>query len=253
MKRKSILLIAVMLITVVLNGCGGDAPSEEETRKAFTLMDECKKASPQSGVVQIDDIVTNVNLSTTASEFMDALGKGKDKDVYDISDYNKNMLVAPTSAGKFVIGKNAEDYIYVHFWNITEKTTTLEKCYICGIQNTAASSPNYWIGGGFSLDTSKYDWGNIIEELNAGGFKEGEASSTMEDLTPKGVYEDESSGTTFKYNLEITYDETFESNIISNEDKTTSYFQYSHYIISFEQQTQKCIGIEFQGSTSKNY
>lgn len=282
MKKKIIsigLIICMTLSSIMLTGCNKKS-SKTEVEEPFKVLDECKNATPFSGVVQIDDIVTNVNLSQTIGELVAKIKDSKDKDLYGLSEYNEKMLVAPSSYGEFILYKNSVDYVKIHYWNRSNKTKVLADCYLSGIGIIDNNADNYWLGGGLNLKYSNFTWENVEEELRKYGFEMGNASNGNEMCYPCAVYQDTSRDNIFEYNLEITYDKKYnlndEGSINNNQQESQSdtqqesteenegatvngymngndeYFQYSHYILTFDKNTQECIGVSYQGFGTKN-
>lgn len=250
--RKKIATLLVVILCLTLVGCGkGSKKGTESIEPTYTASEEVLKATPTSGVVQLDDVTLNVNLSEKIKDVIDALKNSADKDLYIFSEYNAKMLVSSGSTGSFTIYKNGTEYAYFYYWNNDIETVELADCYLSAVSINPEACSTFWIGGGLNLTPSNFTWDNFEEYVNSCGFKSGDAdfSDSMQTCNVQSVYEDTSSGDSFKYLVNITYDKTHD--VVNNNSTKTTYYQYCNYTIKFNKDTHECTGVSFDGVSTK--
>lgn len=172
MKRKSIAIITILLFMLGINliGCKKDQadnlevaatpePSNseipedvednvenenlEEESISFECMEEIKEASPESGLVQVDDML--LQYGSKVSDVIDIIENSQSAFVTE--DYNENELVASNYPILIVYKKNGENYFGIVAENTSKETIPLKDCAITRIDSYNASKGNVFNAG----------------------------------------------------------------------------------------------------------
>lgn len=123
----------------------------EEQVTYYECSDEIKAASPESGMVQIDDMV--FCYGDKLSEVLNKIENSEN--IYTgLHDYNKNELVPANDTCQIVFLKNDNWYFELIVENITDDTIALENCTITYIASCKASKGNVFFAG-FNQDDSE--------------------------------------------------------------------------------------------------
>ncbi len=178
MKRKK-LLILLISFAFSLAGCGSkkaettqgpveinvlingeeiefeESSSEEETEVVpetpvkFECMDEIKNASPDSGLVQIDDML--LQYGATGAELFEAINQSECEYTFE---GNENQLVPAGKTEMIYFKKNGESYFGIRFVNSGTETAELKECVIDIISVKKASKGNvYYAGASGEIET----------------------------------------------------------------------------------------------------
>lgn len=139
-----------------------------EEQVTYECSDEIKAAAPESGMVQIDDMVFTYgsNLSEAISIVDNSLSS------FDESDgYNEDKLVLPGDVDYVVFHKNNEAYFELAVKNLSDDTIPLRDCIIIRIISYKASKGNiFYAGFDKKEDAITYDYVRTL--MNAYEFKE---------------------------------------------------------------------------------
>lgn len=177
--RKQKLLIVLMSLAFGLAGCGSkeaettqgpveisvlidneeveleESSSEEEaeavpeTPVKFECLDEIKNASPDSGLVQIDDML--LQYGATGAELFEAINQSECEYTFE---GNENQLVPAGKTEMIYFKKNGESYFGIRLVNHGAETAELKECVIDIISALKASKGNaYYAGAGGEMET----------------------------------------------------------------------------------------------------
>lgn len=162
-----------------------DEVQEEESEEqvvSFECMDEIKEASPESGLVQIDDMIFQYGCKM--SEAIEIIENSQSSFEYN-NDYNEDELVTPNGIPVFITFLKGNDHYFgLLAENMGDETITLKDCTVTRIETYKASKGNVFCAGFDDKDSNiiTYDYikglmGNyeIIKE-----FTESESSNNLD-------------------------------------------------------------------------
>lgn len=185
-KKRAIVICIMAAMTALLTGCGkqeeknddntivkvqvdsiinkdADSENEKEQEKMvvegavkFDCMDEIKNASPDSGLIQIDDMIIQYG-----SKFSDIANEiEKSECTYETEEYNLSSVVPVGETLGIRFYKNGEQYFIIRLINRESKTIELKDCtlYSISVLNDAMDSSYY---AGFS--DNEINYGFIID------------------------------------------------------------------------------------------
>lgn len=182
MSKKTIIILTVAIFMALFSGCGqkeNELLSDDQTeiedyssndpeietdvpvtneKNHYECMEEIKNASPESGFVQIDDMLFRYRASI--SEAIEAI-KGSSENFTFKNEYNENELVAPNSHGvQIILLKDDDWYFELGAGNLTDETIPLKDCTIMYITAYGASKGNVYYAGFKENDneTITYDY-----------------------------------------------------------------------------------------------
>lgn len=122
----------------------------------FECMNEIKEASPESGMLQIYDML--FQYGCTVSEAMEIVENSQNTFVL-YREYNENELILPGDYSEQIIFTyNDEWYFQFKAQNITEETISLKDCIITNITSETGSQGNAFIGGYDGNEPFTYDY-----------------------------------------------------------------------------------------------
>lgn len=180
MNRKKILLLSFLLI-ICLIGCGKNEKeaeviaqgelsllgenkeyegadheaAEDETESleeipeeqviSFECLDEIREATPESGLVQIDDMLFQYGCKV--SEAIETIENSQSTFEY-YEDYNENELVLPgDSSRQIILLKGNNWYFQLKAENLSDETISLKDCTVKWIKTEKASKGNVFYAG----------------------------------------------------------------------------------------------------------
>ncbi len=171
MKRRNIVIIAILLLILIANliGCKREQPDSldtavrEETSNSeipentedntenevieepvsFECLEEIKTASPESGLVQVDDML--LQYGCKVSDVIDIIADSQSN--FDTDDYNESELVPSNYPVLIVYKKNEENYFGIVAENTTQETKSLKDCTVTRIDSYNASKGNVFCAG----------------------------------------------------------------------------------------------------------
>lgn len=173
MKRKSIAIITILLFMLGINltGCKKDqadnlettvteepsnseipedvddnveSKSVEEEPISFECMEEIKEASPESGMVQIDDMI--LQYGCKVSDVIEIIENSKSSFEY-LNNYNENELVIQGDSADIILIKNNNWYLSLQARNLTDETIALKDCIVGRIITEKAAKGNVFYSG----------------------------------------------------------------------------------------------------------
>ncbi len=178
--KKTKLLILLISFAFSLAGCGSkeakttqgpveinvlidneeiefeESSSEEETEVVpetpvkFECMDEIKNASPDSGLVQIDDML--LQYGATGAELFETINQSECEYTFE---GNENQLVPAGDYEMVRFKKNGENYFCISLKNSGTETIELKDCISDDIYALEASMGNFYYAG-VSCETQTY-------------------------------------------------------------------------------------------------
>lgn len=120
-----------------------------ETPVKFDCFDEIKNASPDSGLVQIDDMI--LQYGATGAELFEAINQSECEYTFEC---NENQLVPGKDAEMVYFHKNGESYFGIRFDNIGTETVELKDCVIDIICIFETAKENvYYAGASGEIET----------------------------------------------------------------------------------------------------
>lgn len=123
----------------------------------FECMDEIKVASPDSGLVQIDDIIIQYG-----SKFSDiAAAIEQSKGTYEAEEYNISSVVPAGETLGIRFYKNGKQYFIVRVINRESETIELKDCVLYSISVLSEAIDNAYYAG-FGSNEMNY---NTVEDL----------------------------------------------------------------------------------------
>lgn len=171
MRKKAIIFLMAAVFIALFSGCGqkdkeplssgeteskdysevdpeieieADAPVTDE-KIHYECMEEIKNAAPESGIVQIDDMI--FRYGSGVSEAIEEI-KGSNESYSFKNEYNENELVTPNSGGiQIIMLKNDEWYFELVAGNLTDEVISLKDCTIICITTYGASKGNVYYAG----------------------------------------------------------------------------------------------------------
>lgn len=140
-----------------------ELPSEEVTKElaeaqfvTFECMNEIKEASPESGMLQIYDML--FQYGCTVSEAIEIVENSQNTFAL-YHEYNENELILPGYYSKQIIFTyNDKWYFQFKAQNITDETISLKDCIITSITSEKGSQGNVFIGGYNENEPFTYDY-----------------------------------------------------------------------------------------------
>ena len=150
-QKKEVIIICLMIFATLLIGCGKreekddntivraqvdsvinkDENVEDEKEQErevivdepvkFDCMDEIKEASPDSGLIQIDDII--IQYGAKFSEIADAIEKSES--TYEAEEYNVSSFVPAGETLGIRFYKNSKQYFIIRVLNLESETIEL--------------------------------------------------------------------------------------------------------------------------------
>ena len=173
MKNRNTIIAIILLIltTISLIGCKKDqvddveAVSESESSEpliseeidesenqemieevpiSFECMEEIKEASPESGLVQVDDML--LQYGCKVSEVIAAIENSQSTFEY-LHSFNENELVIKGDMVEIVLIKNNSWYLSLQARNLTEETIALKDCVVGRIETEKAAKGNVFYAG----------------------------------------------------------------------------------------------------------
>ena len=173
--RKQNILVLMAVSIICLAGCGRkkdetpqgpievnvlintdkddfeESSSEEELRIVpetpikFDCLDEIKTASPDSGLIQIDDMI--LQYGSTGAELFEAINQSECEYTFEC---NENQLVPAGKTEMIYFEKNSESYFGIRFKNLESETVGLKDCIIDII---SAKGNVYYAGASGEVET----------------------------------------------------------------------------------------------------
>lgn len=181
MRKKLFTILLTTSIVISLLGCGSnednnaDVPEQETTINVLTesdesqneeieeapevvpeepvkfdCLDEIRNASPDSGMVQVDDMI--IQFGSTFSDFLDVIGQSE---CTYIADYNESKLIIEGDGDEITFRKNDNSYFSMRFINTTTETIELKDCAVSIITIYEAAKGNVYYAG-FNGDKMTY-------------------------------------------------------------------------------------------------
>ena len=172
MKRRNIVFLAILLLILIANliGCKREQPDSldtavrEETSNSeipentedntenevieepvsFECLEEIKTASPESGLVQVDDML--LQYGCKVSDVIEVIENSKSSFEY-INDYNENELVIQGDSADIILIKNNDWYLSLQARNLTDGTIALKDCIVGRIITEKAAKGNVFYSG----------------------------------------------------------------------------------------------------------
>ena len=172
MKRRNIVIIAILLLILITNliGCKReqsdslDTAVREETSNSeipentedntenevieepvsFECLEEIKTASPESGLVQVDDMI--LQYGCKVSDVIEDIENSKSSFEY-LDDYNENELVISNEGVGIIFLKEADRYFEIIAENVTDETISLKDCVVVKIVTCKAARGNVFYAG----------------------------------------------------------------------------------------------------------
>ncbi len=184
MKKRNTVIIAILLFTLAINliGCKKEQPENlevavtEETSNSeiseniednaenedleepvsFECLEEIKTASPESGLIQVDDMI--LQYGCKVSDVIDIIADSQSN--FATEDYNESELVPSNYPVLIVYKKNGENYFGIVAENTTQETKSLKDCTVTRIDTYNASKGNVFCAGfnGENNDIVTYDY-----------------------------------------------------------------------------------------------
>ena len=173
MKKRNTVIIDILLFMLVINliGCKKEQPENlevavteetsnseipeniednaenedlEEEPISFECLEEIKEASPESGLVQVDDMI--LQYGCKVSDVIEVIENSKSSFGY-LNDYNENELVIQGDSTDIILIKNNDWYLSLQARNLTEGTTALKDCIVGRIITEKAAKGNVFYSG----------------------------------------------------------------------------------------------------------
>lgn len=173
-KRKVVMTVITVATVLLLTGCGSkkeeatqepvevelnvlvnneqkgaeENSSEDDTEiipdipVKFDCLDEIKAASPDSGLIQIDDMI--LQYGVTGEELFEVIAQSECEYT---TDYNENQLVPAGEYEMVRFKKNGENYFSISFKNFGAETTEIKNCIAEGISALNSSKGNAYYAG----------------------------------------------------------------------------------------------------------
>lgn len=138
------------------NDSEDDTEIVPETPIKFDCFDEIKEASPDSGLVQIDDMI--LQYGSTGAELFEAINQSECEYT---AEYNENQLVPAGEFEDIFFKKNGENYFRVSLKNFGAETIELKDCITDIISASKASKGNIYYAGA-NGETMTY---NTVKEI----------------------------------------------------------------------------------------
>lgn len=110
----------------------------------FDCMEEIKNASPEDGLVQIDDMLFQYGFKV--SEALKVIEESKENYEFKM-DCNENELVAPHDYIQVILLKDSDWYFELGADNSTDETIPLKDCLVENITAYRASKGNVYYAG----------------------------------------------------------------------------------------------------------
>lgn len=179
MNKRRILLSVILITIIALAGCGkkesepktiaqgqidlsdlgtedaaGEAEENEEAIDeipeeqviSYECMEEIKEASPDSGLVQIDDVI--IEYGCKISEMMEKIENSQSIfGYYDDYTYNENELVLSNDSVSMLFAKDGDFYFQVQARNLTNETASLKDCVVGRIITEESAKGNIFYAG----------------------------------------------------------------------------------------------------------
>ena len=178
MRRKTIAILITVAMILGLIGCGKkesdviaegkinistlsmeeDALDEipEEQIVTFECMNEIKEASPESGLIQIYDMLFQYGCKV--SEAIEIIENSQNKFEY-YHDYNENELILPGDYSEQIIFTNHDEWAFQFVaQNICDETIPLKECIVTMIQSEKNAKGNVFLGGYDGCEPFTYDY-----------------------------------------------------------------------------------------------
>lgn len=108
----------------------------------FDCLDEIKAASPDSGLIQIDDMI--LQYGSTGAEVFEAVSQSECEYT---AEYNENQLIPAGECEMVYFKKNGESYFSIRLQNMGSETIELKDCVIDIISALKASKGNIYYAG----------------------------------------------------------------------------------------------------------
>lgn len=179
MNKRRILLSVILITAIVLVGCSqkdpeprtiakgqidlselgtedatGEAEENEEAIEeipeeqvvSYECMEEIKEASPDSGLVQIDDVI--IEYGCKISEMMEKIENSQSIfGYYDDYTYNENELVLSNDSVDMLFAKDGDFYFQIQARNLTDETISLKDCVVGRIITEESAKGNIFYAG----------------------------------------------------------------------------------------------------------
>lgn len=168
MKKRNTVIIAILLFMLVINliGCKKEQPENlktavteetsnseiseniednvenenlEDELKFFECMEEIKEASPESGLVQVDDMI--LQYGCKVSDVIENI-ENSNSSFEQLNDYIENELVIQSDSVDIVLMKNNNCYLNLQARNLTDRTISLKDCIVGRIITEKAAKGN---------------------------------------------------------------------------------------------------------------
>lgn len=187
MKKRYLMLILIMMFTFI--GCGkkesdlletepvleekqtedaaeiqteeiANAEVVEEELKFFECSEEIKTAEPQSGLVQVDDMI--FQYGCTVAEALETINGSE---CTYTTESSENQLVTKNGFVQMVFKKDGEWYFELDAQNMTEETVGLKDCLVNRITVHKAAKGNFFYAGVYDDENSIITYGLVKEML----------------------------------------------------------------------------------------
>lgn len=187
MKKRCLMIILIMMFTFI--GCGkkesdlletepvleekqtedaaeiqteeiANAEVVEEEPKFFECSEEIKTAEPQSGLVQVDDMI--FQYGCTVAEVLEAINGSE---CTYTTESSENQLVTKNGFVQMVFKKDGEWYFEFNAKNLTEETIELKDCIINRITVHEAAKGNFYCAGVYNDENAIMTYSEIKEIL----------------------------------------------------------------------------------------
>lgn len=192
MRKKAIIILTVAVFMALFIGCGQKVkeplPSEEteledyneadpeiameadapivDEKVHYECMEEIKNASPESGLVQIDDML--FQYGSKLSEALETIQQSEGTYTL-VNELDENELVLSGDAQTLRYMKNDEFYFEIMVFNYDEDTAKVKDCTIKMIQTYKAAKENvYYAGFSGNQESISYDYvKNLMQDYEA--------------------------------------------------------------------------------------
>lgn len=131
-----------------------------DEKNHYACMEDIKNASPESGLVQIDDMIFQYGASV--SEAIEII-KGSKENYEFKMDYNESELVAPGDHTQIILLKDSDWYFELGVSNSTDETIQLKDCSVKNITAYGTSKGNIYYAG-FNEDNDGAITYNYVKE-----------------------------------------------------------------------------------------
>lgn len=186
MRRRTKALLITVAMILWLTGCGKKESaviSESKTNNSnlsmeedvldetpeeqivtFECMNEIKEASPESGLIQIYDMLFQYGCKV--SEAIEIIENSQNKFEY-YHDYNENELILPGDySEQIILIKDNDWYFQFQGKNLSDETIPLKDCTVTWIKTERASKGNVFYAGSFDENSEAVMYDYIKKVMN---------------------------------------------------------------------------------------